>query len=83
MRDEELPVNADAKFGMGELVYNRNTEEDGRVTRVYEFEGAVMYEVAVRVIPILVDRYVSDWSESALELSKYANPRCSDKLPRG
>jgi len=74
MRDEELPVKADAKFGMGELVYNRNTEEDGRVTRVYEFEGSVMYEVAVRAIPIRADHYFSDWSESALELSKYANP---------
>jgi hypothetical protein len=46
MRDEKPSVNADAKFGIGELLYNRNTKEDGRVTRVYEFEGSVMYEVS-------------------------------------
>jgi hypothetical protein len=81
MRDEKPSVNADAKFGIGELLYNRNTKEDGRVTRVYEFEGSVMYEVSVPAIPIWANHYSSDWPESALELSKHVNPRPSDKLP--
>jgi hypothetical protein len=63
---------------------NRNTEEDGLVTRVYELEGAVMYEVAVPATPKTWSGspYFSDWSESTLEFSENSNANSSDKLPK-
>jgi hypothetical protein len=73
---------AQISFSAADLEAEAFASEDGRVTRVYEFEGSVMYEVAVPAVPTRADRYVSDWSESALELSKCVNPRSSDKLPR-
>ncbi len=36
-----------AKFQSRNLVYNRNTKEDGAIRKVYETNGAVIYEVAV------------------------------------
>ena len=59
------------KFQQGDLVYNRNTKEDGAVRRVYETNGAAIYEVAV---PQKGDSWVggycvSDWAEDVLQLS--------------
>ena len=81
---EKSPMTADAKFRKGELLHNHNTNEDGLVTRVYELEGAITYEVAV---PVLRDtwagsHYVSDWDESVLELSRNAKLNSSDKPRR-
>src|SRR5580692_7344441 len=77
----ESPMTADAKFRKGELLHNRNTNEDGLVKRVYEFGDVFMYEVAV---PVIRDSwansyYISDWAESTLELSRNARLRSSDK----
>jgi hypothetical protein len=73
-----------AKFHIGLLLHNRNTKEDGLVTRVYQPADCrkTMYEVAV---PILPDtwagrHYVSDWAESNLELSRNTILK-SDKSP--
>jgi hypothetical protein len=62
-----------AKFGVGVLLHNRSTNEDGLAIRMYQptERAEIMYEVAV---PILLDtwagrHYVSDWPESTLELS--------------
>jgi len=53
------------------LVHNRNTKEDGAVRKVYDTNGAMMYEVAV---PKNRDTwasgfYISDWSEDVLQPS--------------
>ncbi len=58
-------------FQLGDLVYNRNTKEDGAIRRAYETNGAAMYEVAV---PQLRDSwaggyYISDWAEDVLRFS--------------
>jgi hypothetical protein len=60
-----------AKFQSRNLVYNRNTKEDGAIRKVHETNGAMMYEVAV---PKNRDTwvsgfYISDWSEDALQPS--------------
>jgi hypothetical protein len=62
------------RFGVGVLLHNRSTNEDGLTLRMYQRteRAEPMYEVAV---PILVDTwaaryYVSDWAESILELSE-------------
>jgi hypothetical protein len=63
----EEAMTAHAKFSIGVLLHNRNTNEDGWVERVYEVGGAVMYEVS---IPATLFTYnTSDWVESPLELS--------------
>ncbi len=59
------------KFKLTDLVYNRNTKEDGTVRRVYETNGVAMYEVAV---PQNRDSWkggyiISDWAEDVLQLS--------------
>jgi hypothetical protein len=59
------------KIQPGDLVYNRDTMEDGAVMRVYETNGSTMYEVAV---PKLGDSwasgcYLSDWAEDVLQFS--------------
>jgi hypothetical protein len=59
------------KFQPRDLVYNRNTTEDGAIRKVYETHGATMYEVAV---PMHGDAWasgfcISDWAEDALQLS--------------
>ena len=80
----ESPMTADAKFRKGELLHNRNTNEDGLVKRVYEFGDVFMYEVAV---PVVRDSwansfYISDWAENRLELSRNDRLKSSDKPPR-
>lgn len=59
------------KFQLRDLVYNANAKEHGAVRRVYETNGATMYEVAV---PMHGDgwtsgHYISDWAEDVLQLS--------------
>jgi hypothetical protein len=77
-------MTADAKFRKGELLHNRNTNEDGLVKKVYEFGDVFMYEVAVPVIPDSWAKsfYISDWAETTLELSRNAHLKSSDKPPR-
>ena len=58
-------------FRLTDFVHNRRTKEDGIITRVYEENGATMYEVAV---PRQGDSwaagyYISDWAEDVLQLS--------------
>jgi hypothetical protein len=43
----EPPAAATSPFRPGDLLYNRNTKEDGLVTQVYEKDGVTMYEVLV------------------------------------
>jgi hypothetical protein len=76
-----------AKFRIGVLLQNRNTKEDGLVTRVYQLAecGVTMYEVAVPVPPDTWagGHYVSDWAESTLKLSDNAIlMRCDKSLFR-
>src|SRR5713226_4434108 len=57
-----------ANFQLRDLVYNRNTKEDGLIRRVYEANGAAMYEVAV---PQQGNSWsagynISDWAEDVL-----------------
>jgi hypothetical protein len=40
------------KFQPGDLVYNRDTMEDGAVMRVYETNGSTMLEVGVPKLAI-------------------------------
>jgi len=59
------------KFKLKDLVYNRNTKEDGTIRQIYETNGVAMYEVAV---PQNRDSwaggyYISDWAEDVLQLS--------------
>jgi len=72
-----------AKFCTGILLHNRNTKEDGLVTRVYQSAelGETMYQVAVSIRPdTWAGRHlVSDWAESTLELSDNAMLKASDK----
>jgi hypothetical protein len=67
---------AHAKFCTGILLHNRNTKEDGLVTRVYQSAelGETMYQVAVSIRPDTWEgrHLVSDWAESTLELSDNA-----------
>jgi hypothetical protein len=80
-------VTARGKFPVGALLHNRNTKEDGLVTKVYQLGGGgggdIMYEVAV---PIHLNtwaggHYVSDWSESTLNLSDNVTLKSADKPP--
>ena len=75
-----------AKFRIGVLLHNRNTEEDGLVTRVYQLEarGEIMYEVAVPILPgtWAGRHFVSDWAERTLELSTNAIPMSSENKLR-
>lgn len=59
------------KFYLRNLLFNRKTKEDGVVLRVYEKNGAAMYEVCV---PAKRDSwasglYFSDWKEDVLQPS--------------
>jgi hypothetical protein len=67
---------ANAKFCIGILLHNRNTKEDGLVTRVYQSAelGETMYQVAVSIRPDSFEgrHLVSDWAESTLEPSDNA-----------
>ena len=59
-------MGVQAKFSIGVLLHNRNTNENGLVKRVYEIGGAVMYEVSVPAATRPI-HYTSDWEESFLE----------------
>jgi hypothetical protein len=72
-------MSVHAKFSIGVLVHNRNTNEDGLVKRVYEVGGAVMYEVSVPATTPPI-HYTSDWGESSLELS---SNKLLGRAPRG
>jgi hypothetical protein len=59
------------RFSIGDLVFNRITNEHGKIRRVYQKKKEVMYQVSVPA-----DReswnlggYPSDWEEDRLELS--------------
>jgi len=59
------------KFQVRDLVYNRDTKEDGLIRRTYETNGAAKYEVAV---PLTRDSWgggycISDWAENVLQPS--------------
>ena len=67
------------KFQLTDLVYNRSTKENGTVRRVYETNGAAMYEVAV---PQQSDSWaagynISDWAEDDLQLSSNVRLKAS------
>jgi hypothetical protein len=74
---------AHAKFCTGILLHNRNTKEDGLVTKVNHSAelGETMYQVAVSIRPdTWAGRHlVSDWAESTLEPSDNAMLKASDK----
>ena len=59
------------KFQFRNLVHNRNTKEDGAVRKVYDTNGAMMYEVAVpkKDDSLASGFYVSDWCEDVLQSS--------------
>jgi hypothetical protein len=59
------------KFREGTLVHNPQTNEDGLVTRVYQTELQMMYEVWVpaKLNTWLSGYYTFDWAENNLELS--------------
>jgi hypothetical protein len=67
-RSMEKIMDAHAKFNIGVLLHNRNTNEDGWVKRVYELGGAVMYEVLILASSPL-SYHISNWDESPLEPS--------------
>jgi len=64
---------AHAKFGIGVLLYNVNTREDGLVTKAYQSAetGEPMYtvDVPVRDSSWALGHLISDWDENVLELS--------------
>ena len=81
-------MTAPAKFCTGVLLHNRNTKEDGLVTKVYQNteRGETMYQVAVSIGQDTGEgrHLVSDWAESVLEPSEPSNhamPETSDELP--
>jgi hypothetical protein len=78
-------MTAHAKFCTGVLLHNRNTKEDGLVMKVYQNaeRGETMYQVAVSIRHDTWEgrHLVSDWAESALELSDSAMLKASDNLP--
>jgi hypothetical protein len=67
----EVRKTMTGKYQIKDLVYNVNTKEDGAIRKVYEMNGARMYEAAV---PVHGDSwvsgfYISDWSEGVLQPS--------------
>jgi hypothetical protein len=60
-----------AKFHVGQLLYNRNTKEDGFISKVLADDGVITYEVWV---PKESDswkagHWISRWFERVLKLS--------------
>jgi len=58
-------------FQLGDLVYNRNTKEDGAIKRAYEMNGVARYKV---VVPHLSDTWAAgfdtwDWAGEVLQFS--------------
>jgi hypothetical protein len=78
-------MTAHTKFCTGILLHNRNTKEEGLVTKVHQNteRGETMYQVAVSIRHDTGEgrHLVSDWAESALELSDNAMLKASDDLP--
>jgi hypothetical protein len=73
----------DSKFQHKDLVYNGNTKEDGSVRRVYERDGATMYEV---VVPKLRNSWaegywISNWAEGLLRFSNNERLKASGFEP--
>lgn len=70
-----------AKFQRGDVVYNRDTKEDGAVRRRYETYGDTVYEVAVTKLgdSWVAGYYVSDWAEDILQPSTNERLRSSTK----
>jgi hypothetical protein len=74
------------KFPLGALLHNRNTKEDGLVTRAYQLGVGgedIMYEVRV---PIRLNTWADghcafDWTEGTLELSDNVTLKSADKPP--
>ena len=73
------------KFEVRDLVYNRDTNEDGLIRRTYEINGVAKYEVAV---PLAKDSWgagycISDWAENVLQPSSNERLKSSplDKDP--
>jgi hypothetical protein len=61
------------KFALDQFLYNRNTNESGIVTDVYEQNGESMYTVSIRNIPWANASKInvrSDWAERVLELKR-------------
>jgi hypothetical protein len=58
-------------FQLTDLVYNRNTKEDGTIRRIYETNGVAMCEVGVpqERDSWVYGYYISDWAEDVLQLS--------------
>jgi hypothetical protein len=54
---------------MDQILFNRNTKEKGMVGRVYELNGATMYEVRIPLDfqGFSIGSNVSDWAEEVLE----------------
>jgi hypothetical protein len=79
-------MTANAKFCTGILLHNRNTKEDGLVTRVYHSAelGETMYQVAVSIRSDSLEgrHLVSDWAESTLELSDNAVLKALDNTTK-
>jgi len=60
------------KFSIGQVLFNRNTHENGTVGKIYELNGLTMYEVLVPVQfrGLATGSSVSDWPEEVLELAQ-------------
>ena len=60
------------KFSIGQILFNRNTNENGTVGKTYELNGITMYEVLVPVQfrGIAIGSNVSDWAEGILDLAQ-------------
>ena len=64
------------KFSIDEVLFNRNTKENGTVGRVDESNGITMYQVRVPVDPRWhpAGCHISDWTEDTLELTRHRVP---------
>jgi hypothetical protein len=60
------------KFSIGQVLFNRNTNENGTVGKIYELNGITMYEVLVpaHFRGLSTGSNVSDWAEGVLELEQ-------------
>ena len=65
----EVPAASTSPFHPGDLLYNRDTKEDGLVTKVYQEDGVTMYEVLVSGKANSLDEgdFVSNWAQDVLE----------------
>jgi hypothetical protein len=56
------------KFSVDQVVFNRDTKEQGTIRRVYESSGVTKYEVAIFSKHLFGCDH-SDWAESVLEVN--------------